>query len=64
MMADLSRLPHLALGLLLGASPGCINLSSHFGTPIFAQRVRGNWARVRTVRGELGWVYASLLEKR
>ena len=39
MMSDLSRLPRLGLAVLLGASPGCINLSSQFGTPISEQRV-------------------------
>jgi len=34
------------------------------GTPVFAQRERGEWARVRTLRGELGWVHASLLAER
>ena len=33
------------------------------GTPVFSQRGEGEWARVRTLRGELGWVYASLLRK-
>jgi len=34
------------------------------GTPVFEQRRRGDWARVRTLSGELGWVHGSLLQRR
>lgn len=31
------------------------------GEPVFEQRAQGNWKRVLTLRGEIGWVHASLL---
>ena len=33
------------------------------GTPIFAQRARGPWLQVRTLKGQVGWVYESLVGK-
>lgn len=33
------------------------------GTPVFAERSDGDWSLVRTPEGEVGWVFAPLLEK-
>jgi hypothetical protein len=31
------------------------------GTPVFSERVEGEWTLVRTPQGQVGWVYAGLL---
>ena len=33
------------------------------GTPVFSQRSRAEWIQVRTLRGTVGWVHASLLSQ-
>lgn len=34
------------------------------GTPLFSQRAKEDWLEVRTLNGQVGWVYASLLAER
>jgi hypothetical protein len=34
------------------------------GTPVFSQRTRADWLQVRTLGGEVGWVYASYVSRR